>query len=106
MPRYMLDTDTCSYIMKRSNPLVLRRLQATPVSDVCMLVVTKAERAARTSQVMRGITDGLLRPIRQCCKTMAEHATFVVHVATQTVDHFFSSATVMSRYHASLAGPL
>jgi len=43
MPRYMLDSDTCSYIMKRSNPLVLRRLQSTTVSDVSMSVVTKAE---------------------------------------------------------------
>ena len=43
MPRFMLDTDTCSYIMKRSQPLVLRRLQAVPVGDVCMSVVTKAE---------------------------------------------------------------
>ena len=43
MPRYMLDTDTCSYIMKRSHPLVLKRLQSVSVSDVCMSVVTKAE---------------------------------------------------------------
>lgn len=43
MPSYMLDTDTCSYIMKRSNPAVLRRLQAVPVTGVCMSVVTKAE---------------------------------------------------------------
>jgi len=43
MPRYMLDTDTCSYIMKRSHPLVLKRLQSVPVRDVCMSVVTKAE---------------------------------------------------------------
>jgi tRNA(fMet)-specific endonuclease VapC len=43
MPRYMLDTDMCSYVMKRSRPLALRRLQAVPVSDVCMSVVTKAE---------------------------------------------------------------
>ena len=43
MPRFMLDTDTCSYIMKRSHPLVLKRLQAVPVTDVCMSVVTKAE---------------------------------------------------------------
>ena len=43
MQRYMLDTDTCSYIMKRSNPVVLRRLEAVPVSDVCMSVITKAE---------------------------------------------------------------
>ena len=59
MPRFMLDTDTCSYIMKRSHPLVLKRLQAVPVDDVCMSVVTKAEllygvevspRRARTPQ--------------------------------------------------------
>ncbi len=43
MPRYMLDTDTCSYIMKRSHPTVLQRLHAVPVSDVCMSVITKAE---------------------------------------------------------------
>ena len=43
MPRYMLDTDTCSSIMKRSEPLVLRRLQGVSVTDVCMSVVTKAE---------------------------------------------------------------
>jgi len=42
MPRFMLDTDTCSYIMKRSHPLVLKRLQAVAVSDVCISVVTKA----------------------------------------------------------------
>ena len=43
MPRFMLDTDTCSYIMKRSHPLVVKRLQAVPVGDVCMSVITKAE---------------------------------------------------------------
>jgi tRNA(fMet)-specific endonuclease VapC len=43
MPRYMLDTDTCSYIMKRSHPAVPKRLQAVPVTDVCMSVITKAE---------------------------------------------------------------
>lgn len=43
MPRYMLDTDTCSYVMKRSHPMVLKRLQAIPVSSVCMSVITKAE---------------------------------------------------------------
>jgi predicted nucleic acid-binding protein len=43
MPRYMLDTDTCSYIMKRSNDAVLKRLPKIPVSDVCISVVTKSE---------------------------------------------------------------
>ncbi len=43
MPRVMLDTDTSSYIMKRSRPLVLKRLPSVAVGDVCMSVVTKAE---------------------------------------------------------------
>jgi tRNA(fMet)-specific endonuclease VapC len=43
MPLYMLDTDTCSYIMRRSNEGLLRRLEKVPVSDVCISVITKAE---------------------------------------------------------------
>ena len=39
----MLDTDTCSYIMKRSNEMVLTRLQAVPVTAVCISVITKSE---------------------------------------------------------------
>lgn len=41
--RYMLDTDTCSYIMKRSSESVLKRLRAVPVADVCVSVITKSE---------------------------------------------------------------
>ena len=43
MARYMLDTDTCSYIMKRSSQAVLDWLQAVPVTDVCISVITKSE---------------------------------------------------------------
>jgi tRNA(fMet)-specific endonuclease VapC len=43
MPLYMLDTDTCSYIMKRSHDAVLKRLSAVPVHDVCISVITKSE---------------------------------------------------------------
>jgi len=43
MARYMLDTDVCSYIMKRSNHAVLKRLQKVPVNEVCISVVTKSE---------------------------------------------------------------
>ena len=43
MPRYMLDTDTCSYIMKRSHDAVLERLQKVPVHDLYISVITKLE---------------------------------------------------------------
>jgi tRNA(fMet)-specific endonuclease VapC len=43
MPPYMLDTDTCSYIMRRSPDAVLKKLAKVPVSDVCISVITKSE---------------------------------------------------------------
>ena len=43
MARYMLDMDTCSYIMKCSNQTVVERLRAVPVTDVCMSIITKSE---------------------------------------------------------------
>jgi tRNA(fMet)-specific endonuclease VapC len=43
MPRYMLDTDTCSYIMRRSPEAVLKKLVKVPVDDVCISVITKSE---------------------------------------------------------------
>jgi tRNA(fMet)-specific endonuclease VapC len=43
MPRYMLDTDISSYIMKRSNDAVIRKLQTIPVRDVCISAITKSE---------------------------------------------------------------
>ena len=43
MPRYMLDTDTCSYIMKRTSEALVTRLRKFPVSEVCISVITKAE---------------------------------------------------------------
>lgn len=43
MPRYMLDTDTCSYIMRRSSDRLNKRITETPPSDVCISVITKAE---------------------------------------------------------------
>jgi tRNA(fMet)-specific endonuclease VapC len=45
MPRFMLDTDTCSYIMKRSHANVLSRLASTSVEDVCISVITQSELA-------------------------------------------------------------
>lgn len=43
MPRYMLDTDVCSYVMKRSNPRVLERLKTVDASEICISVVSEAE---------------------------------------------------------------
>jgi tRNA(fMet)-specific endonuclease VapC len=39
----MLDTDTSSYIMKRSHAQVLKRLQRVPIADVCISAISKCE---------------------------------------------------------------
>jgi len=39
----MLDTDISSYIMNRSHASVLDKLRHTPISDVCISVISQAE---------------------------------------------------------------
>ena len=43
MLRYMLDTDTSSFIMNRSNFGVIRRLELETVGDVCISAVSRSE---------------------------------------------------------------
>jgi len=43
MPRFMLDTDTCSYIMKGTNAGLLERLERVSPSDICISAITKSE---------------------------------------------------------------
>lgn len=43
MPRFMLDTDTCSFILKRSSEAALSRVQSVPIIELCISVITKAE---------------------------------------------------------------
>jgi tRNA(fMet)-specific endonuclease VapC len=43
MAGYILDTDTCSYIMKRSHPKLLKKLQRVPIGALAVSVVTMAE---------------------------------------------------------------
>jgi tRNA(fMet)-specific endonuclease VapC len=43
VPRYMLDTDICSYIMKRSHEGLLKRLSKTSANDISISVITKSE---------------------------------------------------------------
>ena len=43
MADYMLDTDIASYIMKRSNDAVLKKLQVNPVSAMCISAISESE---------------------------------------------------------------
>ena len=57
MARYMLDTDTCSYIMKRSSQTVVKRLRTIPVTDVCVSVITKSELLSGVEVSPRRVQD-------------------------------------------------
>lgn len=43
MLRYMLDTDISSYIMKGSEPSVMKRLASIAVGELCISAISKAE---------------------------------------------------------------
>ncbi|MCA3239514.1 MAG: type II toxin-antitoxin system VapC family toxin [Curvibacter sp.] len=43
MSGYMLDADTCAFILRRSSPVLLERIQAVPLQQQCVSVVTLAE---------------------------------------------------------------
>lgn len=43
MSLYILDTDTCSYIMKRSHPELLQKIQSVPLVQQAVSIVTIAE---------------------------------------------------------------
>jgi len=43
MSLYLLDTDTCSYIMKRSHPALLSKIQAVPLAHQAISIITLSE---------------------------------------------------------------
>lgn len=43
MPRFLLDTDICSYIIRRSHGTIQRKLDAMVPDDVCTSAIVKAE---------------------------------------------------------------
>jgi tRNA(fMet)-specific endonuclease VapC len=68
MFRFMLDTDTCSYILKRSHPAVMKRLQAIPIDEVCISAITKAEllygaEVSPRKETDRAAVDAFLRHV-------------------------------------------
>ncbi len=40
---YMLDTDTCAFILRRSSPALLERIQAMPLRQQSVSMITLAE---------------------------------------------------------------
>ena len=43
MSKYMLDTDICIFITRKSEPSLLERIESVPLEEQCISVVTLAE---------------------------------------------------------------
>lgn len=68
MEQYLLDTDICSYVMKRSNAALLDRLRTIDLPQIAISVVTEAEllygiRLSSKPQVTRAAFEGFIRHV-------------------------------------------
>jgi len=67
MPRYLLDTNTCSYIMKGNVPAVRQHLAHVPIAQVFISSVTEAElrygiaRRPQAANLQQVVDEFLLR---------------------------------------------
>jgi tRNA(fMet)-specific endonuclease VapC len=67
MPRYLLDTNTCSYIMKGNVPAVRRHLARVPMAQLFISSVTEAEllygvaRRPQAANLQQLVNEFLLR---------------------------------------------
>jgi len=67
MPRYLLDTNTCSYIMKGNIPAVRQHLAHVPIAQVFISSVTEAElrfgvaRRPQAANLQQVVDEFLLR---------------------------------------------
>ena len=63
---YLLDTDTCAFILRRSSGVLLARIQAVPLQQQAVSVVTLAEllygvRVSAKKKANQAAVDALLR---------------------------------------------
>jgi tRNA(fMet)-specific endonuclease VapC len=80
MPLYMLDTDTCAFIMRGPSEGLSRRLRATPLQEQAISVVTFAEllygvRVSSKSKQNRDVVDAFVKhvSILEWTEGAAEH---------------------------------
>lgn len=63
---YMLDTDTCAFILRRSSPTLLERIQAVPLQQQSVSTITLAEllygvQVSSKKKANRAAVDALVR---------------------------------------------
>lgn len=77
---YMLDTDTCAFVLRRSSQQLLNRIQAVPLQQQAMSVVTLAEllygvQVSAKKKANRAAVDALVRhlAVMEWSRDAAEH---------------------------------
>ncbi len=80
MTLYLLDTDICSYIMKRSHLQLIERLRSVELESISISVVTEAEllygvRMSSKPKLSRAAFDGFIKHVRvfDWTRAAAEH---------------------------------
>jgi tRNA(fMet)-specific endonuclease VapC len=66
---FLLDTDICSYVMKRSHPALLTKLRNTDLERIAISVVTEAEllygiELSANPKLVRSAFDGFMEHVR------------------------------------------
>jgi tRNA(fMet)-specific endonuclease VapC len=80
MSLYMLDTDTCAFILRRSSQQLLERIQAVPLQQQAASVITLAEllygvQVSSKKKANRAAVDELMRHLTvvEWSRDAAEH---------------------------------
>lgn len=80
MSQFMLDTDTCAFILRKTSPALLEKIQAVPLREQCMSVVTLAEllygvQVSSKKRANREAVDLLVRHVKvlEWTNEAAEH---------------------------------
>ena len=81
MSEYMLDTDTCAFILRKSSPALLDRIQAVPLQQQCMSVVTLAE-------LLYGVQVSAKKKANREAVDLLAHHVAVLEWTLDAADHY------------------
>ncbi len=77
---YMLDTDICAFILRRSSPTLLKRIEAVPLQEQSVSMITLAEllygvQVSSSKKANRTAVDVLMRhlAVMEWSRDAAEH---------------------------------
>jgi tRNA(fMet)-specific endonuclease VapC len=103
---YMLDTNTCAYILRRSSQALLNRIQTVPLEHQVMSMVTLAEllygvQLSSRKKENRAAVDALIRHLSVICWTRdaAEHYADI-RADLKKKDQIIGSNDLMIAAHA------